>query len=86
MWTQKYLIDWQVDKLESITQNATGASLKLSSNMIGLCNDETSFPQKTFLTDRQVRIKLSKHKFLKKYNQVDSLGNFLDHLWNLIYH
>ena len=35
-------------------KKATAVTLRLSSNMIGDSNDETIFPQKLLLTDRQV--------------------------------
>ena len=49
----------QFNKLNSAIKNETEVVLRLSSNMIGNCNDETNFPHKLLLTDRQV---LSHHK------------------------
>ena len=42
----------QLDKLKSATENKTEAVLGLSSNMVG--DDETNFPHKLLLTNRQV--------------------------------
>ena len=45
----------QLNKLESAIINETGVVLRLSSNMIGNSNDETNFPYKLLLTNRQVK-------------------------------
>ena len=42
----------QLNKLESTIKNETEVVLRLSSNMIG--DDETNFPHKLLLTNRQV--------------------------------
>ena len=42
----------QLNKLKSAIKNETEVVLRLSSNMIG--DNETNFPHKLFLTDRQV--------------------------------
>ena len=42
----------QLNKLKSAIENETEVVLRLSSNMIG--NNETNFPHKLLLTDRQV--------------------------------
>ena len=42
----------QLNKLKSAIKNKSEVVLRLSSNMIG--DDETSFPQKLLLTNRQV--------------------------------
>ena len=42
----------QLNKLKSAIKNETEVVLRLSSNMIG--NNETNFPHKALLTDRQV--------------------------------
>ena len=42
----------QLNKLKSAIKNETGIVLRLSSNMIG--DDETNFPHKLLLTNRQV--------------------------------
>ena len=44
----------QLNKLKSAIQNETFAVLRLSSNMIGNSDDETNFPHKLLLTNRQV--------------------------------
>ena len=44
----------QVDKLKSAIKNETEIILRLKSNMIGNSYDETNFPHKLLLTDRQV--------------------------------
>ena len=44
----------QLNKLKSEIKNETEVTLKLPSNMIGDSNDETNFPHKLLLTDRQV--------------------------------
>ena len=43
----------QLNKLKSAIKNETDVVLRLSSNMIGKSDDETSFPHKLFLTNRQ---------------------------------
>ena len=42
----------QLNKLKSAIKNETEVVLRLSSNMIG--NNQTNFPHKLLLTDRQV--------------------------------
>ena len=44
----------EFNKLKSAIKNETEVVLRLSSNMIGDSNDETNFPHKLLLTDRQV--------------------------------
>ena len=44
----------QLDKLKSAIKNEIGVVLRLSLNMVG--DDETNFPQKLLLTNRQVEI------------------------------
>ena len=48
------LSDSQINKLKSAIKNKTKVVLKLSSNMIGDSDDETNFPHKLLLNDRQV--------------------------------
>ena len=43
-----------LNKLKSVIKNATGISLKLSSNVIGSSNDEANFSHKLMLTAKQV--------------------------------
>ena len=44
----------QLNKLKSSIQNETDVVLRLSSNMVGNSNDNTNFPHKLSLTNRQV--------------------------------
>ena len=44
----------QFNKLKSAIKNETEIVLRLSSNMIGDSNNETNFPHKLLLTNRQV--------------------------------
>ena len=44
----------QLNKLKSATKNETDVVLRLSSNMIDNLDDETNFPHKILLTNRQV--------------------------------
>ena len=44
----------QLNKLKSAIKNETEVVLRLSSNMIGNSDDETNFPHKFLLADRQV--------------------------------
>ena len=44
----------QLNKLKLAVKNETEAILKLSSNVIGNSDDETHFPHKLMLTNRQV--------------------------------
>ena len=43
----------QLNKLKSAIKSKTGVVLRLSSNMVG--DDETNFPHKLLLTNRQVK-------------------------------
>ena len=44
----------QLNKLKSAIKKETDFVLRLSSNMIGNSDDETNFPHKSFLANRQV--------------------------------
>ena len=44
----------QLNELKSVIKNGSEAVLKLSSNMIDKSDDETNFPCKLLLTNRQV--------------------------------
>ena len=44
----------QPNKLKSAIENETDVILRLSSAMIGNSDDETNFPHKLYLTNRQV--------------------------------
>ena len=48
------LSNLQLNKLYSAIKNGTNVILRLSSNMIGNSDDETNFPHKLLLTNRQV--------------------------------
>ena len=43
----------QLNKLKSALKNETDVGLRLSSNMVGKSDDETNFPHKLLLTNRQ---------------------------------
>ena len=79
----------QLNKLKTAIKNETDVILRLSSNMIGNSEDETNFPHKLLLTNRQVAnlrkdfanylstdIKLSKTQLPKMIQ----LGGFLGRL------
>ena len=44
----------QLNKFKSAIKNETDVILKLSSNMIGNSDDQSNFPHKLLLTNRQV--------------------------------
>ena len=44
----------QLKKLKSEIKNGTEVTLSRSSNLIGNFNEETNFPHKSLLTDRQI--------------------------------
>ena len=44
----------QLNKLKSAIKNETDVALRLSSNMVGNSDDETNFPHKFLLINRQV--------------------------------
>ena len=80
----------QLNKLKSAIKNETDVILKLSSNVIGNSNDETNFPHKLLLTNRQVAnlrrafanhtsidIKFSKTQLSKMIHSGSFLGRLL---------
>ena len=80
----------QLNKLKSAIKNETDVVLGLSSNMIGNSEDETNFPHKPLLTNRQVAnlrkaftnylsidIKLSKTQLSKMIQSGEFLGRLL---------
>ena len=82
----------QLNKLKSAIKNGTDVVLRLSLNMVGNSNDETNFPHKLLLTNRQiltltkafanhtsVHIKLSKAQLTKMQK-----GGFLKSLMPLL--
>ena len=83
----------QLNKLKSAMKNETDVVLRLSSNMIGNSDDETNFPDKLLLTNRQVAnlrkafakntstdIKLSKTQLSKMIQSGGFLGRLLGKL------
>ena len=44
----------KLNKLKSAIKNETDVVLRLSSNMIGISDNETNFPHELLLTNRQV--------------------------------
>ena len=58
----------QLNKLKSAIKNETDVILRLSSNMIGNSDDETNFPCKLLLTNRQVA---NLHKAFANNTQTD---------------
>ena len=82
-----------LNKLKSAIKNETDVILRLSSNMIDNSDDETNFPHKLLLTNRQVAnlrkafanhtstdIKLSKTQLSKMIQLGGFLGRLLDPL------
>ena len=80
----------QLNKLKSAIKNKTDVVLRLSSNMIGNLDDETNFPHKLFLTNRQIAnlrkafakhtstdIRLSKTQLSKMIQSAEFLGRLL---------
>ena len=58
----------QLNKLKSAIKNGTDLVLRLSSNMVGNSVDETNFPHKLLLTNRQT---LSFRKAFNNYTSAD---------------
>ena len=48
------LSDSQLNKLKSVIKNESDVVLRISVSMVGNSNDNTNFPHKLLLTDRQV--------------------------------
>ena len=84
------LLNSQLNKLKSAIKNETDVVLRLSSNMNGNSDDNTNFPHKLLLTNRQVSslhkafakntstdIKLSKTQLLKMIQSGGFLGKLL---------
>ena len=80
----------QLNKLKSAIKNKAEVVLRLSSNMISNSDDDTNFPRKLLLTDRQVAnlrkvfannsstdIKLSKTQLSKMIQSGGFLGRLL---------
>ena len=83
----------QLNKLKSSIKNETDVVLRISSNMVGNSNDNTNFPHKLLLTNRQVAsickafaenasidIKLSKTQLSKMIQSGGFSGNLLGKL------
>ena len=83
----------QLNKLKSAIKNETEVVLRLSSNIVGNSDDETNFPYKLLLTNRQVAnlrksfannssidIELSKTQLSKMVRLGGFLGRFLGSL------
>ena len=62
------LSNLQFNKLKSAIKNGTDVVLRLSSNMVGNSNNETNFPHKLLLTNRQI---LSLRKAFANHTSVD---------------
>ena len=62
------LSNLQLNKLKSAIKNGTDVVLRLSSNMVGNSNNETNFPHKLLLTNRQI---LSLRKTFANHTSVD---------------
>ena len=58
----------QLNKLKFAIKNGTDVVLRLSSNMVGNSNNETNFPHKLLLTNRQT---LSLRKAFANHTSVD---------------
>ena len=84
------LSNLQINKLKSARKNEAKVVLRLSSNMIDKSDDETNFPHKLLLTNRQVAnlrkafanylstdIKLSKTQISKMIQSGGFLGRLL---------
>ena len=73
----------QLNKLKSAIKNETDVVLRLSSNMIGNSDDETNFPQKLLLTNREVanlRKSFANHTSKTQLSKMIKLGGFLGRL------
>ena len=87
------LADSQLNKLKSAIKNESHVVLRISSSMVGNSNDNTNFPHKLLLTDRQVAnirkafsnnlsrdVKFSKTLLLKMSQSGGFLGSLLSKL------
>ena len=75
----------QLNKLKSAIKNESDVVLRLSSNIIGNSDDNTNFPHKLLLTNRQVKVlrkiyqqilNCKKLNYQRLYNQEDLLVGF----------
>ena len=71
------LSNLQLNKLKSAIKNENDVVLRLSSNMIGNSNNETNFPHKLLLTNRQVanlvKLLLTTHQLILSYQKLSYL-------------
>ena len=83
----------QLNKVKAAIKNESDVVLRISSSMIGNSNDNSNFPYKLLLTDRQVAniskafsnnfsrdVKFSKTQLLKMMQSGGFLGNLLSKL------
>ena len=83
----------QLNKVKAAIKNESDVVLRISSSMVGNSNDNSNFPYKLLLTDRQVAniskafsnnfsrdVKFSKTKLLKMMQSGGFLGNLLSKL------
>ena len=63
----------QLNKLKSAIKNETDVIFRLSSNMIGNSDDETNFPHKLLLTNRQVKLLLTTHQLILNCQKLNYL-------------
>ena len=81
----------QLNKLKSAITNETDVVLRISSGMVGNSNDNSNFPHKLLLTDKQAfrkafvnnlstDVKFSKTQLLKMSQSGGFLGNLLSKL------
>ena len=61
----------QLNKFKSATKNETEVVLRLSSNMIG--DNETNFPHKLLLTNRQVSNLRKTYQLISSYQKLNYL-------------
>ena len=65
------LLNSQLNKFESAIKNETEVVLRLSSNMIG--DNETNFPHKLLLTNRQVSNLRKTYQLISSYQKLNYL-------------
>ena len=74
MWT---CLNLNLNELKSGIKNGTEVILKLSSTVIDDCNDETNFPHKLLLNDRQFsRLRAAFANNCEKLFKMVQLGGF----------
>ena len=71
----------KLNKLKYTIKNETDVILRLSSNMIGKSDDETNFPHKLLITNRQVEnLRKAFANYLSTDIKMIQLGGFLGRL------